>query len=131
MKLDDAIAQACELKNWSFDKSGDDAYAIRVATDDGREQEVTAWRYEEDGEHIVGFQTVIGPALKLFDDKPMKALKMNHEFRHGALAVDENDNLVMVETFPEEKVDGPVSAAIIRYLARRGDMIEKYVIEQD
>jgi hypothetical protein len=131
MNLEKVLKKACKLKDWTYEKTGDDTFAVSVDTDDGRKQTVTVYGYEEDGENIVGFQTVIGHALGLLDDKPMQALKMNAEFRYGALGIDENDQLVMIEKLPESKTDGPVASVIIRYLARRADMIEKYVFEAE
>lgn len=131
MNLETLLRTACEERGWSLQPSVNENFLVKVPTEDGREQDVEVFRYEEDGEALLGFQTVIGPALGLLDDKPMLALKMNHEFRHGALAIDEGDDLVMVEKLPEDKVDPPACAAVIRYLARRGDMIEKYVFERD
>ncbi len=129
MNIHDTIRSACAMKNWKFDAKGADEFLVHVSTDEGRQQDVSVSAYEEDGERLVVFKSDIGPALGLMDDKPMLTLKMNYEFRHGALAIDEHDRLVMVEKIPQDKLDAGVTASIIRYLARRGDMIEKYVFE--
>ncbi len=131
MNIEELVKSASALKGWKYDRKGNAEFAVHVSTDEGRKQEVSVSGYEEDGEKLVVFQTDLGPAIGLMDDKPMLTLKMNHEFRHGALAIDDKDRLVMIEKFPEGRIDAAVAAAIIRYLARRGDMIEKYVFERD
>lgn len=129
MSFDEAVKSACAAKNWKFEARDQNEIMVHVSTDDGRQHDVSVSAYEEDGERIAVFKTEIGPALGLMDDKPMLTLKMNFEFRHGALAIDESDKLVMVDKMPEDKVDSEVAASIIRYIARRGDLIEKYVFE--
>jgi hypothetical protein len=86
---------------------------------------------DEDGSPIIQIFTIIGPA----SPKHYKwALKLNPGFSYGAIGlvtIDGREFLAIMDTMLEESVDAKALQKSMWNLAKRGDELEKKLIQKD
>ena len=117
--------RVCDAQGWELTPSG-----VRVAVPDGRHQVVELEFFELEGEERVRLYTTIGRVDGMGAVRLTTALRVNANLAHGALAV-RNDDLVMVDTLMLDEADGREVEATIRYLAETADRYEKLIFGTD
>jgi len=115
----------CEERGWKLIAGG-----IEVPLREGRHQLVGLEFFEFRSEELVRLHSTIGNALALPTDRLTTALRINAELAHGALAVREDD-LVMVDTLSLSDSDPAEIEASIAYLAESADYYEKNLFHTD
>jgi hypothetical protein len=108
-------------------------FVLRVPVGGGRYQKVRLKfdSTDEDGSPIIQIFTVIGPA----QPKHYRwALTLNPTFFYGALGlvtIDNKEFLAIINTLLEENVDTTALEKSVWTLARKGDELEKKLIQKD
>lgn len=115
----------CEERGWQLLPGG-----IEVPLPDSRKQLVGLEFFEFRNEELVRIHSTIGNALALPTGRLTAALRINGELAHGALAVREDD-LVMVDTLSLTDADPAEIENAIAYLAESADYYEKNLFETD
>jgi len=108
-------------------------FLLRAPVGGGRHQKVRLKfdATDEDGSPIIQIFTVIGPASP---DHYRWALKLNPSFPYGAIGlvkIDGKDFLAIIDTLLEENVDTKALEKSVWTLARKGDALEKKLIQKD
>ncbi len=117
--------RVCEEQGWELLPTG-----VRVRWPDGRRQLVSLELFEFEEEELVRLSTVIGRASELELERLLSALRVNAILAHGALAVQDED-LVMVDTLMLADANHAEIEASIRYLAKTADGYEKTLFDRD
>ena len=117
--------RVCEERGWELLPSG-----VVVKFSDGRHQVVSMEFFEFRGEEQVRLYSTIGGASELGNDSLVTALRVNATLAHGALAVREDD-LVVVDTLILRDADPGEIEASISYLAETADYYERIVFGTD
>jgi hypothetical protein len=123
------IAKGASIKY----KATSSGFLLRVPVGGGRHQKVRLKfdSTDEEGSPIIQIFTVIAPA------QPAHyrwALKLNPGFSYGAIGIvkiDGKEFLAITNTLLEENVDPKALEKSIRALAKRGDALEKKLIQKD
>jgi len=108
----------CREQGWELLPGG-----IRVPLSDGRAQLVGVGSFVHSGRSMVRLTTSIGPAGRLPAVRHAVALRINAELAHGALAL-RDDELVMVDTLLVDETGAPELEAAVLYLAETADAWE-------
>lgn len=117
--------RVCKERGWELLPSG---IVVRFA--DGRHQVVSMEFFEFRDEEQVRLYSTIGRAGELGNESLVTALRVNATLAHGALAVREDD-LVVVETLILRDADPSEIEASISYLAETADYYERMVFGRD
>jgi hypothetical protein len=118
-------SQVCREQGWELLPSG-----VRVDCDEGRHQLVALELFESSDEELVRLSTTIGAVAELGAMRLATALRINYDLAHGALAI-RDDQLVMIETLPLEDAGSAQIEASIRYLAQTADRYERSLFDID
>jgi len=108
-------------------------FLLHVPVGGGRHQKVRLKfdAADEDGSPLIQVFTVIGPASP---EHYRWALKLNPSFPYGAIGlvkIDGKEFLAIIDTLLEENVDMKALAKSVWTLARKGDALEKKIIQKD
>jgi hypothetical protein len=115
----------CQDEGWKFLSDG-----IHAVWSDNRQQLVTIEFFEADGQEFARLSTRIGPIEELGEERLLMALRVNAGLPYGALAVAQQD-LVMIDTHMLSDVDLEEVSASVKYLARTADSYEKSLFGTD
>ena len=108
-------------------------FLLRAPVEGGRHQKVRLKfdSTDEDGSPIIQIFTIIGPARPKHYEW---ALKLNPGFSYGAIglvAIDGKEFLTIIDTVLEETADIKALQKSVWTLAKRGDALEKKLIQKD
>jgi hypothetical protein len=123
--MPELFQRICEQNGWAYE---DGTATIRLAED--RQQVVHCDVFEAEDEELLRVYTIIGDFDKLTDVRIQAALSINAHLVHGALAV-VDDQLVMVDTFRLAAADPEEVTRSIRFLAGKSDHYEKTMFGTD
>ena len=118
-------ARLCQEQGWVFGRG-----RVEVKLGDGRHQVVWLEFFEFEEEELVRLYTTIGSRKGIGAAKLANALRLNFGLPHGALAV-RDDQLVMIDTLLVEDADPGEIEASVAYLAETGDHFEKTMFGPD
>lgn len=124
-RFDGICEVVCQEQGWGRSEN-----QIEVKFEEGRRQIVFLDFFDFEGEELVRFYTVIGSIKAMNPLKLTQALRLNFGLPHGALAV-RDDELVMIDTLMVEDADRGEVAASAAYLAETGDHFEKTMFGSD
>jgi hypothetical protein len=124
-RFDRVCEQVCEGQGWGHSET-----QFEIKFEEGRRQIVFLEFFDFEGEELVRFYTVIGSVKSMNPLKLTQALRLNFGLPHGALAV-RDDELVMIDTLMVEDADPGEIEASAAYLAETGDHFEKTMFGSD
>ncbi len=118
-------AEVCERRGWVSSPGQAD-----VKLEGGRHQIVRLEFFEHEGQQLCRLASTIGSTRRIRSDKLADALRMNYRLPHGALAV-HDDQLMMVDTLMLADADlGEVESSIL-FLAQMADQLEATMFGPD
>jgi hypothetical protein len=117
--------RVCAQQGWELLPSG-----VVVKWQDGRHQVVFLEFFDFRGEELVRLCSTIGSAADLSTERLATALRVNATLVHGALAVRDED-LVVVDTMILRDADPGELEATIGYLAETADYYERMIFGTD
>ena len=124
-KFEELCERVCATEGWERLADG-----VRVSLPNGRHQQISTEYFEFDNREMVRFFTRIGSIERLSEEQLVAALRVNTGLAHGALAVREDD-LVMVDTQVLDDADLGEVKSSIDFLARTSDSYEKVLFGID
>ncbi len=120
-----AVVAVCAEQGWQRDRD-----AIEVPLAGGRHQRVSVEPFEFEGEELVRIASGIGPTEHIDPLHLNTALRLNYGLPHGALALRENQ-LVLVDTLLADEPDKEEIEAVVSYLAETADHFERTLFGTD
>jgi hypothetical protein len=120
-----AVDAACKRQGWKRERD-----EIEVALEDGRRQRVLLEPFEFEDEPLVRVISGIGPSDHIEPLHLTTALRLNYGLPHGALALRDNQ-LVLVDTLLGDEPDEDEIEAVVSYLAETADHFERTMFGTD
>ncbi len=117
--------EVCDAHGWELLPTG-----VLVQFGDGRKQLVSLEFFEFDSEELVRLMSTIGPTDTMTPEELTTALRSNAEVAHGALAI-RDDELVLVDTLLIDGLEASALAASIEFLATSADDTERVAFRTD
>lgn len=117
--------KVCAEQGWELLPSG-----VVVNWPDGRHQLVSLEFFEFRQEELVRLYSIIGSSRGLSAERLATALRVNATLAHGAIAV-RDDDLIVVETLMLRDADPGEIEASIAYLAETADFYERMIFATD
>ncbi len=124
-QFEEICRKVCEEQGWNRTDN-----RIEIKFEAGRHQVVFLEFFDFEDEELVRLYTVIGSTKVMNPMKLTQALRLNFGLPHGALAV-RDDELVIIDTLMVEDADPGEIEASASYLAETGDHFEKTMFGSD
>jgi hypothetical protein len=115
----------CEERGWGFSGT-----RIELKFESGRHQLVELEFFDFEGEELVRLFSRIGSVKHMHPMRLTDALRLNFGLPHGALAV-KDDELVVIDTLLVEGADAEEVEVSVRYLAETADHFERTMFGVD
>jgi hypothetical protein len=97
-------------------------FSVVFAFQDGRSQKNCVRAFDAFEKEWVEFSTVV---CKLEEMAPKVALRKNHQFVVGTLALDKDDDYLLIHAAPLDTMDPSEFELPLQALARSADLLEK------
>ena len=120
-----AVDRVCAANGWTRNRD-----EVVVPTEDGRSQRVVLDAFQFEDEDLVRLASTIGPTEHIDPLHLNTALRLNFGLPHGALAL-HNEQLVLVDTVLEDEPDDEEIEAVLGYLAETADHFERTIFGTD
>ncbi len=123
--FDRIYIEICRAREWIGQR---DQVEVKLAS--GRRQVVHLQFFENEGREMVRLHTVIGSTERIRPTRLHFALELNYGLPHGAMAV-KNEQLIMVDTLILADADPGELEAALAYLATTADYYEASMFGPD
>jgi len=117
--------EVCRAREWIGQRD-----QVEVKLEGGRRQVVQLQFFEYEGREMVRLHTVIGSTERIRPTRLQFALELNYALPHGAMAV-KDEQLVMVDTLILAEADPGELEASLEYLATTADQYEASMFGPD